>query len=66
MNQLKWLIKIRGCRTQQEVALLSGIKRSSYSNIETGRRVPSVRVAKNLGQTLAFKWQRFFEDDYTL
>ncbi|UHA75610.1 helix-turn-helix transcriptional regulator [Paenibacillus sp. 481] len=56
-----WLIRCRGSRTQIEVAQLSLIQRSSYSNIERGRRDPSVSVAKRIGQALGFQWQRFFE-----
>ncbi|UHA73763.1 helix-turn-helix transcriptional regulator [Paenibacillus sp. 481] len=62
MKHRKWLILCRGCKTQKEVAVLSGINRSSYSNIETGRRDPSVSVAKRIGQVLTFDWKRFFEE----
>ncbi|UHA73769.1 helix-turn-helix transcriptional regulator [Paenibacillus sp. 481] len=62
MTHRKWLIQCRGCKTQKEVAALSGINRSSYSNIETGRRTPSVIVAQRIGQALGFKWQRFYEE----
>ncbi|UHA75624.1 helix-turn-helix transcriptional regulator [Paenibacillus sp. 481] len=57
----KWLIHYRGSRTQIEVAKMSMIQRSSYSNIERGRRDPSVQVAKNIGQVLGFDWKLFFE-----
>ncbi|UHA72148.1 helix-turn-helix transcriptional regulator [Paenibacillus sp. 481] len=62
MNQpRKWLIHYRGARTQTEVAALALIKRSSYSNIETGKRMPSVHVAKRIGHALGFKWYKFYE-----
>ncbi|UHA75531.1 helix-turn-helix transcriptional regulator [Paenibacillus sp. 481] len=57
----KWLIRYRGAKTQKEVAAMSGINRSSYSNIETGRRDPSIHVAKRIGLTLGFDWKYFFE-----
>ncbi|UHA74988.1 helix-turn-helix transcriptional regulator [Paenibacillus sp. 481] len=57
----KWLIQHRGARTQIEVAKMSLIQRSSYSNIENGRRMPSVSVAMRIGQALNFEWTRFFE-----
>ncbi|UHA72739.1 helix-turn-helix transcriptional regulator [Paenibacillus sp. 481] len=63
MKHRKWLIQCRGCKTQKEVATLSQIERSSYSNIERGRRDPSVQVAKRIGQVLNFDWKRFFDDD---
>ncbi|UHA72057.1 helix-turn-helix domain-containing protein [Paenibacillus sp. 481] len=62
MKHRKWLIQCRGCKTQKEVAALSGIERSSYSNIERGRRDPSVQVAMRIGLALQFDWKRFFED----
>ncbi|UHA72667.1 helix-turn-helix transcriptional regulator [Paenibacillus sp. 481] len=63
MKQRKWLIHFRGSKTQKEVANLSKIERSSYSNIERGRRDPSVQVAKRIGQVLGCDWKRFFDDD---
>ncbi|UHA74560.1 helix-turn-helix transcriptional regulator [Paenibacillus sp. 481] len=58
----KWLIHYRGSMTQKEVAALSMIERSSYSNIERGRRDPSVQVAKRIGQVLGCDWKLFYED----
>ncbi|UHA71773.1 helix-turn-helix transcriptional regulator [Paenibacillus sp. 481] len=57
----KWLIHLRGAKTQKEVATMSDINRSSYSNIERGRRDPSVQVAMRIGEALGFSWYQFFE-----
>ncbi|UHA72151.1 helix-turn-helix transcriptional regulator [Paenibacillus sp. 481] len=57
----KWLIRFRGARTQIEVAKMASINRTSYSNIERGRRNPSVLVAKRIGQALGFNWHEFFK-----
>lgn len=46
--------------TQQAVADATNIKRASYSNIENGRREPSVVVAKRISNVLDFDWTCFF------
>lgn len=46
--------------TQEEVAKECGIKRSYYSMIETGKRTPSVSVAKRLAEYFDFNWTLFF------
>lgn len=56
-----WLIKKRGKLTQEQVALLAGISRSAYSNVENGRGL-SVRLAKKIASALKFDWNLFFED----
>jgi transcriptional regulator with XRE-family HTH domain len=48
---------------QKEVANAVGIAISTYSSIETGKRKPSVKAAKRLGNYLGFDWQIFFEED---
>ncbi|UHA72160.1 helix-turn-helix transcriptional regulator [Paenibacillus sp. 481] len=60
-NPRNWLIHHRGAKTQTEVAKMSFINRSSYCNIESGRRDPSVQVAKRIGRALHFDWKHFFE-----
>lgn len=62
MRKRDWLIKIRGNRTQEEVALLIGISRSAYSNIENGRGL-SVKLAKQIGSALEFDWNLFFDEE---
>lgn len=60
--QRDWLIDLRGRFTQEQVAKLAGISRSAYSNIESGKRAPSVDAAKKIAKALNFNWQIFFDD----
>lgn len=62
MQERKWLIEKRGNLTQEQVAILSGISRSAYSNIERGRGL-SVSLAKKIAKALKFDWKLFFEND---
>jgi transcriptional regulator with XRE-family HTH domain len=39
------------------------ITQPSYSNIEMGKRNPSVDAAKKIANVLGFPWARFYEDD---
>lgn len=63
MEQREWLIQIRGEKTQEEVANESGISRSAYSNVESGKRNPSVSMAKKIAGALNFDWKLFFEEN---
>lgn len=47
--------------TQQEVADACNIDRAYLSLIESGKRVPSVKVAKRLGLKLEIDWTFFFD-----
>ncbi|PTJ81258.1 transcriptional regulator [Mammaliicoccus sciuri] len=47
--------------TQQEVADACNIDRAYLSLIESGKRVPSVKVAKRLGLKLEIDWTIFFD-----
>lgn len=49
--------------TQEQVAEQSGIKRPYYTMIETGKRRPSVDVAKKIAGVLDFEWTLFFTSD---
>lgn len=62
MKKRIWLIEKRGDLTQEQVALLSGISRSAYSNIENGRGL-SVKTAKRIAKALKFDWKLFFENE---
>lgn len=62
MNERTWLIEKRGNLTQEQVAILAGISRTAYSNIERGRGL-SVNMAKKIAKALKFEWQIFFEND---
>lgn len=48
--------------TQEEVAKFVGISRAAYTNIENGKRKPSVSVAKRIGAILCINWTIFFDE----
>lgn len=56
------LIKIRKKSkfTQVDIAKLVGISDGYYSMIETGKRIPSVKVAKKIATVLNIPWEDFF------
>lgn len=49
--------------SQEDVADKSKIERQYYQMIESGRRNPSVKVAKRIAEALNFYWIIFFDDD---
>lgn len=63
-----WLktIRMKKCKTQYEVAELSGISRSYYTNVELGIKTPTVDVAKKIAKTLDFEWSIFFKENCSL
>jgi putative transcriptional regulator len=48
--------------TQEQLAEMVGIARTTYAMYEQGERDPSVGVAIKIGDTLKFNWPLFFED----
>lgn len=60
MNWLK-AIRIERGMTQNEVAHRAKIAQPTYTNIETGKRNPSVMTAKLIADILGFDWTEFFE-----
>lgn len=60
-----WLIDFRNKRklTQDEVARLADMPRTTYSSIEQGRRRPSVKNAMRIASVLGFEWTYFFDPD---
>lgn len=58
---LKWLVEIRGKRSQAALAKEIGIPQSTYAAIEVGFRRPSVAMAKRIAEAMGFCWTRFFE-----
>lgn len=60
----EWLIEFRKSKqlTQEQVASSSFIDRAYYSNIESGKRTPSLIVAENIAKTLNFNPLKFFQD----
>ena len=49
--------------SQEDISKKVGISRAGYSNIENGKRRPSVTVAKKIAAVLGFDWTRFYETD---
>lgn len=48
--------------TQNDVADAAGMNRAAYSNIEIGKRSPSVKLAKKIAEVLGFNWTKFYEE----
>lgn len=61
---MNWLKEIRfeKRQTQESVARKASMARTSYTNIETGVRRPSIDAAKKIATVLEFDWTRFYED----
>ncbi|MNC53603.1 helix-turn-helix protein [compost metagenome] len=59
-----WLIEKRISlgKTQEYVAEVVEVARTTYASYEQGERTPSVSVAKKIGESLNFDWTIFFED----
>ncbi|MBB5171967.1 helix-turn-helix domain-containing protein [Texcoconibacillus texcoconensis] len=66
MLHKNWLIELRKSKkmTQEEVAAAAYINRAYYSQIETGKRTPSLDVAINISQVLGFDPFMFFQDHF--
>lgn len=62
-EMLKWLVEIRGGKSQYKVAKEIGIAQSTYASIEVGSRKPSVNMAKKISKAMGFDWTRFFADE---
>lgn len=60
----EWLIELRkeNKLIQLDIAKRIKVSESYYSQIENGKRNPSVSIAKALGQLLNFEWRKFYED----
>lgn len=48
--------------TQVELAKKAGVAQNTISQLETGERRPSVKVAKRIAGVLGFEWTRFYEE----
>lgn len=68
MSERQWLKEKRLSKnkTQSQVAKLSGISRSYYTNIEAGVKTPAVPVAKRIAEILDFDWTYFFNTECSL
>lgn len=53
----------RGKRSQECIANQVGISQNHLSNIESGIRRPSVKVAKRIAAVLGIDWTEFFQDE---
>ena len=57
---LKEIRKEKGF-TQEQLANVCGVQRTTITMIETGNNSPSVELAKKLGEVLGIDWMVFFE-----
>jgi putative transcriptional regulator len=55
-------IRMEKGMTQQELADLVGLDRTTITKIESGA-TPSIDTAKKIASVLGFNWTRFFEDE---
>lgn len=57
-----WLkdLRLKKNITQENVAIMSNISRSYYTQIELGLKTPNVDTAKKIGAALNFNWLKFF------
>lgn len=49
--------------TQVQLSKAAGIDQRYYTNIETGKRTPSVKTAKALANVLGIAWTSFFSEE---
>ena len=63
----KWLVERRKSRemTQMDIAAKTGISRAYYTQLETGQRDPSIKVAIRLAEILDLEWTWFYEKQTT-
>ena len=57
---LKEIRKEKGF-TQEQLATECGVQRTTITMIETENNLPSVELAKKLGEVLGIDWKVFFE-----
>lgn len=60
----EWLIglRIKKKLSQDELANMCGVTQMTISNIESGRRRPSPKLAKQLAKIFKFKWTKFYDE----
>lgn len=56
-----WLVRLRDEKTQEEMAQMLGISQQMYCAIETEKRNPRIKRAKEMAQVLGVPWTKFFE-----
>ena len=62
---MSWIRNLRVAKgkTLKTVAEMAGISESYLSQVEQGKRAPSVKVAKAIADALGVDWTRFFEQE---
>ena len=65
INLQKWLKDLREetGHTQESIAELVGIAKTTYSSYEQGHRQPSIVNAKKLAEVLNVPWTIFFDNE---
>lgn len=65
LESREWLAEIRNKAgfTQEQVAVMADVQRTTYASVEQGYRTPSVKTAKRIAHALGFEWTLFFEDE---
>lgn len=58
---LKWLVELRGDRSQYELSKEIGIPQTTYARIEVGSRNPSINMAKKIAGHMWFEWTKIYE-----
>ena len=63
--QRVWLKKIRDDEdlSQAKAAALCDVTQTHFCDIENGKKTPSPRTAKVIGERLCFDWTRFFDEE---
>lgn len=56
------LVNARGKKTQEEIAILCGVKQQTYSHWETGRATPPIKKMIALEQILGVPKEELFFD----
>ena len=62
MTNIVKTARITSGKTQNDISKTVGITQAALSLIESGKRKPSVDVAKRLGAALGFEWTQFYEE----
>lgn len=62
MNDLK-SVRLGKALTMKTVSAQAGITDSYYCLIESGKRRPSVEVAKRIAHVLGLNWTEFFKEE---
>ena len=61
MREWLRLIRIDNRLTQEQIATLLNISRSSYNRYETGKRTPNPVLAQRIAKEMKFDWTLFYK-----